>query len=189
MFVAALLVLALNSVALAQYYGGFGDYPYGGGYGHASTVQEGAQRGFADVVRSAGYANLKNAQAANINQDTYSKYLDNRLQRTQTYFENRKMNKAYRAELNGPKPTQEQLIRYAQEGVPDRAVALGIDLGGVDHPDAGIEHGIQIDDALAAETYDAFRRFQRTQPVAITAALSDDASTPPPIFIRTLLSA
>ena len=48
----------------------FGQYPglyYGMGsnnYRHASTVQEGAARGMADVIRSTGAANLMNSEAA-----------------------------------------------------------------------------------------------------------------------------
>jgi len=36
----------------------------GGGYHHASTVEEGAARGMADVIRSRGAANMMNSEAA-----------------------------------------------------------------------------------------------------------------------------
>ena len=51
-----LLPLFIPAVVQGQYYGGYGY--------HSSTLEEGVQRGAADLVRSYGMANLLNSQAA-----------------------------------------------------------------------------------------------------------------------------
>ncbi|QDU95916.1 hypothetical protein [Lignipirellula cremea] len=106
------VAFAASRTAVAQY-----PYGYGGGY-HASTAAEGAARGMADVVRSAGAANLMNSAAAQNYQQAYSSYLDNRLQATDTYFQMRQANTQYRAAAAGPRPTQEDLVRYSESRVP-----------------------------------------------------------------------
>lgn len=93
---------------------------WGGGYGHASTVEEGFQRGMADVIRSRGAANLLNSAAAGNWEDARTKYIQNRQLATQTYFEMQRMNKQYREEKRGPRPSSEDLYRYAKERAPDR---------------------------------------------------------------------
>jgi len=116
--VASAMMLAA-STGYAQF-GGFYDY-------HSSTVQEGAQRGFADVVRSAGEYNLNTAQAASVSQDAVSKYLDNRLQATNTYFEMRQANRQYRREQETPPLSSQQLYRIAAEKAPDKLAASDLD--------------------------------------------------------------
>lgn len=86
----------------------------------AATVGESYARGMSDMVRSAGEANLSNSEAAKNYADARSQELDNRLQATDTYFQMRAKNKAYRAAENGPRPTSEQLFRMAKEKAPDR---------------------------------------------------------------------
>jgi len=113
------LLVATRATVAQDYpppYGGYGAY----GGGHASTAEEGIARGFADVVRSAGYANLQNSEASKNYQDAYSSYLDNRLKGTQTYFEMRRMNKQYRESEARPRPTQEDLVRYSESRKPKR---------------------------------------------------------------------
>lgn len=97
-------------------------YPWllGYGYHHASTYEEGVQRGFADVVRSAGAANLMNSEAAKNYEDARRKYMDNRVYGTEKYFEMRQINRAARAAERGRQPTMEDLIRYASQRAPDR---------------------------------------------------------------------
>jgi len=95
-------------MASAQY-----EYSY-----HASTAEEGIQRGFADVIRSQGMANLYNAQAATEAQKARSAYLDNQYKATQTYFEMRRYNtEARRAERSSPLST-EQYVRLARVEAP-----------------------------------------------------------------------
>ena len=103
-----------------------GQWGYGGGY-HSSTLAEGVQRGHADVVRSAGMANLMNSEAAGNYEDARSKYLDNRLKGTQTYFEMRRINKESRQAEKGPRPTSEQLFRLAKDATPKSLAATELD--------------------------------------------------------------
>jgi hypothetical protein len=96
-------------------------YPYStysSSYGHASTLEEGAARGMADVVRSAGAAELMASEAAKNYEQARSMYFDNRLKFTQTYFDMKQLNQAYRQEARGQRPTSEQLFRIAHERAP-----------------------------------------------------------------------
>jgi hypothetical protein len=112
-----LLVMTGEQQALAQpgwYGGGYGGY----GYYHAATAGESYQRGFADMVRSAGIANLYNSQAALNYEDARSKDYDNRLKMTETYYTQRRMNQQYRSAERGAPATSEQLFRWAHRDVP-----------------------------------------------------------------------
>jgi hypothetical protein len=111
---AGALLWGTVSVATAQW-GGYGGYGY---YPHSSTVAEGYQRGFADVVRSAGIANLLDSQAANNYEDARAKDYDNRLKGTETYFTMRRINEQYRSAERGTPATSEQLFRWAHRDVP-----------------------------------------------------------------------
>jgi len=116
-----LLVFGNASTALAQSWHGYGNpWGYGSGYHHASTYEEGVQRGAADIIRSAGAANLMNSAAANNWQDAQRKYIENRVYGTDQYFEMRRMNRAARAAERGPKPTMEKLVRLAGARKPNR---------------------------------------------------------------------
>ncbi|QGJ71164.1 Hypothetical protein PBC10988_28670 [Planctomycetales bacterium 10988] len=123
------------------YYGGYGGY-------RASTAGEGYARGMASLIQSAGEANLLNSQAAINREAARSDYIDNRQKWTSTYFEMRKMNRAYRAEERGPAPSQEAVVRWAQVGVPDRLSASDLDplTGQIDWPRA-----------LMTEPFDGYR--------------------------------
>ncbi len=93
---------------------------WGGFWGayRPSTAAESYQRGFADVVRSAGAANLMNSAAAINVEQARSQYIDNRLKATQTYFDMKRYNRQYREETDKPRPTSEQLFRLAKEATP-----------------------------------------------------------------------
>jgi hypothetical protein len=115
--------------AWAQY-----PYPYGGyGYGYpntgASTVGQSYAMGMADLVQAAGQANLSNSEAAKNYEQASSMNLDNQLKGTQTYFEMRKMNTAYRkAEDSRFKGlTTEDSWRVAQENTPRRLRSTELD--------------------------------------------------------------
>jgi hypothetical protein len=110
---ASVLVLSVG-VARAQY-----DYPYGGSY-HASTAEEGIARGMADIVRSAGEANLRNSEAAINYEEARSRYFDNRLKGANTYFSLRRANREYREETKREPPTSEQIFRINQTRTPRR---------------------------------------------------------------------
>lgn len=94
---------------------------------YSSTVQEGAQRGFADVIRSKGQYNLDTAQAASTLQDAASKYLDNRMKATDTYFQMRQANAAYRKAEAIPALSSQQLFRLAAEQAPKTLTSSDLD--------------------------------------------------------------
>ena len=92
--IAGFVILLLPAALCGQDWG----YSY-----HASTAEEGIQRGYADVVRSQGMANLLNSQAATQYEEARKSYIENRMQATQTYFEMRRYNtEARKAERSTP---------------------------------------------------------------------------------------
>ena len=131
--VALLAVVLATAVCIpfapAQYHH-YPPYGYGwggGGYHHASTYEEGFQRGMADVIRSRGLANLLNSEAAINTEEARSAYIDNRAKWTQTYFEMRQMNRQYRQAERGPRPSAEDIYRYSKERLPDRLSPTELD--------------------------------------------------------------
>lgn len=90
---------------------------WGGGY-HASTAAEGAARGMADVVRSAGDYNLATSAAAINMTEAQRRSIENSREFTDAYFDLREVNRKARAAERGPRLTQEELIRIAQSGAP-----------------------------------------------------------------------
>ena len=93
-----LFLVGAPAPARAQYAGvpgGGGDLWYRPTY--SSTYEEGVQRGYADIVRSQGMANLMNSEAAKKYEEARREYLDNRLKATQTYFEMRRVNQEARS--------------------------------------------------------------------------------------------
>ncbi len=113
------MLLAVGA-ARAQWGGDWGRY-------HSSTAAEGYQRGFADVVRSAGAANLMNSAAAKNVEEARSQYIDNRLKATKTYFEMKRYNKDYKDATSKPRPTSEQLFRLAKDATPKRLSPAELD--------------------------------------------------------------
>jgi len=87
---------------------------------HASTAAESAANGMANIMTSAGAANLANSAAAINYEQARSQYIDNRLKNTQTYFEMKRVNSEYRNASKTPRPTSEQLFRLAKDATPDR---------------------------------------------------------------------
>jgi hypothetical protein len=114
-------VTALAQFPAPYYWGGSNNYH------HASTAEEGFQRGMADVIRSQGAANLMNSEAAINVEKARSEYIDNRMQWTNTYFEMQKVNREARAAKKGPTPTQEQLVRFAKADLPNRVAPSQLD--------------------------------------------------------------
>ena len=114
---------AVRGQGLAPYFGAVGP----GSYHHASTAAEGAQRGMADVIRSQGAANLMNSEAMINVEEARSKYIQNRLQWTDTYFQMKTINKQYRDAQRRPPPSPQQAIRLNQQRLPDRLSAQKVD--------------------------------------------------------------
>jgi hypothetical protein len=72
----------------------------------------------ADYTRSVGAANLMNSQAASNWEDTRTKNIQNRVYSTEAYFDMRRINREARAAESGPRPTQEDMARYARARMP-----------------------------------------------------------------------
>ena len=85
---------------------------------HSSTAAESGMRGMSDLVRSRGQAAYDASEAAINLTQARSAQIDNQYKWTQTYFAMRQENRAGRAALTSPRPTEEQLIRFAQAGRP-----------------------------------------------------------------------
>ncbi len=124
---ASLIVLGATLLVHAQGYVPYFTAVGPGSYRHASTAEEGAARGIADVIRSQGAANLMNSEAAINIQEARRRYIENRLQGTQTYFEMKQINQQYRDAQRSPPPTQQQAIRMSKSRLPDRLSANKID--------------------------------------------------------------
>lgn len=126
----------LAATPVAAQWGGWGGGYGGWGMSWASTAQQGADMGLAAVVRSQGYANLQNSEAAKNWEDAKSMEMQNRLRWTETYFEMRKVNHEKRAEEAGPPITQEQAIALAKMAAPVRLQSTQLDpvTGHIEYP-------------------------------------------------------
>ncbi|MGD0516639.1 MAG: hypothetical protein ABSA26_03820 [Thermoguttaceae bacterium] len=117
-FVFVLPAVLAAALCLAQgFYGGYGGYsPYINN--QATTVGQSYAYGMSDVIRSKGSANLMNSQAAINATEAQKNEIQNHEQYASTYFKMQKENRAAVAEERGPRPTAEDLVRYAQMGKP-----------------------------------------------------------------------
>ena len=110
-------LLGYSGAAWAQY-----GLWYGGPYGYgpfSSTLEEGVQRGFADVIRSAGLGNLASAQAA-VNWAQAARLdAENNYRLLQGYFEARRMNREYQHSINRM-PPPEAVLRFLETLRPKR---------------------------------------------------------------------
>lgn len=116
-------------------WGGFGWG--GGGWGnYASTAQQGASYGMAQMMRAQGYQNLLNSEAAKNWEQATTLDMQNRLQWTETYFEMRKVNREARAAEAPPPVTHERAIRLAKMAAPRRLESTQLDpvTGQIDYP-------------------------------------------------------
>ncbi len=123
------LVLSWNSPAFAYRRGrgrgwGYGGWGYGGygGYGAGSTPAGSFLAGSAMLTYAAGQYNLNTSAAAKNYQQAYSQWIDNQKKRTETYFDMRRMNASYRAEMEAqhPHPTSDQIAAFNKSRDPDR---------------------------------------------------------------------
>jgi hypothetical protein len=133
LFLASATVWIGTGLARAQWGGGWGG---GWGMNWSSTAQEGADMGLAAVVRSQGYANLKNSEAAKNWEEAKTLEMQNRLRWTETYFEMRRVNRESRAAEAGPRVTQEQAIALARMRAPPRLPSTQLDpvTGHIEYP-------------------------------------------------------
>ena len=98
----------------------FGDgVVVGGGYPFkASTPAESFARGAADVIRAQGEFNRLTSEAAINWQEAKARAIVNARDYVDAYFRNRQANRDYRRAERGPRPTAEDLERYAQAMKP-----------------------------------------------------------------------
>jgi hypothetical protein len=114
------LVAFLPLATQAQYFGDSSQT-------FSSTVEEGAQRGYADVVRSYGMASLLNAQAVNQIEQARKQYIENQMRAVQTYIDAHRLNTEYRNAAR-PRPLSlEQYVRLAREQAPEPLTATQLD--------------------------------------------------------------
>lgn len=112
----AAVFLTAVSPAYSQYAGG--DYdPF---TIRSSTIQEGMQRGTADVLRSQGLRAKLNAEAAVTFGQAYQQSLENGMAALETLYDMRKRAKTLRMAERGSRPDPETLARFARNGRPDR---------------------------------------------------------------------
>ncbi len=97
---------------------GYGVPQYGWYHHHSSTAAEGYLRGRAAVVRSRGYANYFNSQAAINNTIARRNNIENSLYGTNAYFNMREINRQARADERGPRQTEEARVRIAKKAAP-----------------------------------------------------------------------
>lgn len=105
-------------------------------YHHASTYEEGVQRGAADLVRAWGDFAYNRSLAMINYEEARGRYIENRVDATKAYFDMRAINRQARAEEAGPRPTREDAERYARNRVPNRLATHELDptLGNVNWP-------------------------------------------------------
>lgn len=126
LIIAAVGFTSLAGVASAQSGGGLPQPVNSVYYGHASTIQEGVQRGRADLVRAYGESNYWNSLAAINREQARSAYMDNKLKAVHTYFQMRAANREYvRAE--NPRLSPEQIERMAKTALPPRPTVSQLD--------------------------------------------------------------
>lgn len=97
------------------------------GYYHASTLAEGAQTGFANVVAASGQANLMNSEAVQNLTQARSQEINNKVQWSQSYQSMRLQHREYMKQMNGPRVTDEVIARNARAGMPKRLGSAELD--------------------------------------------------------------
>lgn len=123
----AAILLSATSPAFAYRRGrGYGGYGYGGyggyGYGAGSTPAGSFLAGAAMLTNASGQFNYYTSMGARNYQQAYSQWIDNQKKREQTYFDMRRMNASYRAEMEmqHPHPTSDQIIAFSKSRDPER---------------------------------------------------------------------
>ncbi len=104
----------------------------------ASTPLEGHARGLSEIIRARGAYNLMTAEALEQMTEAARKDMLNREEWTHTYFRLREANRTYRDKEGSPRPTPEDIVRYAQMGKPERLSPGEIDpvTGSIAWPEA-----------------------------------------------------
>jgi hypothetical protein len=103
------------------YYGGWGGWGFGGwGWGAGSTAAGSYLTGLGNAIRAQGQYNLDTSAAAINLAEAAKRDIENQKLWTQTYFEMRNINQAYRSAQRRPPAPPETWVRLAQNAAPDR---------------------------------------------------------------------
>lgn len=104
---------AVPAATTVNAYGG-----YGGNGGGASTAAGSAMNGMANAISAKGNYNLSTSAAAINMTQARKNSIQNQQLYEDTYFQMREANQAYQKAQIGPRPTQEQLARWARDAAP-----------------------------------------------------------------------
>ncbi len=140
-------------------YGGYGGFGMGwgmGGWGVGSTAGGSILTGMGNAIRAQGQYNLDTSAAAINMTEAQRREMENSKLWTQTYFEKRRINQAYRDSQRRPPGNSETWMRLAQAGAPARLSASALDpvTGRINWPagllsDAFQTERAQLDQAFA----------------------------------------
>lgn len=84
-------------------------------------------KGLEDAIRSSSQTNMRPSMAGVDREQARSMSYDNQAKKTQTYFENRRANRAYRDAERTPRASRADLERYARDATPDRLTSRQYD--------------------------------------------------------------
>lgn len=96
----------------------------------ASTPIQGILQGEAEVIRAAGTYNRLTSEAANIDQDTYSKALDNNIKAVEYFYKKKEIHDYAVKKMRKPPLSAEALARINQSRSPKRLDRNQIDPAG-----------------------------------------------------------
>jgi hypothetical protein len=115
-------------------YYGFGGFGGGGGgwgwglnNGIGSTAAGSYLGGLGEAIRAQGQYNLMSSQAAINLQEADRRAMENQINWTNTYFEKRRINQAYKDANRGPRPSHSDWVRLAQDNAPKRLQSNSLD--------------------------------------------------------------
>jgi hypothetical protein len=138
----AISLFALSAQAQAQMVATDAAGRTPGYYGYSSTLQEGVQHGYADVLRAEGCRAYDMSRAASQFEDAREKSLENHQQAVQQYYALRELNQAYRnTKSTKPAPKSSSVVKVSHPAVPSSAAILSN--GRIDWPAAleGLDAG------------------------------------------------
>jgi hypothetical protein len=107
--------------------GGWGWGGWGGNMGVGSTAAGSYMTGMGNAIRAQGQFNLDTSAAAINLTEADRRSIENNKLWTETYFEKRRINQAYRDSQRRAPGNSETWIRLAQSGVPARLTTTALD--------------------------------------------------------------
>ncbi len=99
-------------------YGGMGGFGWGGMGGIGSTAAGSYLGGLSMAIRSQGQYNLMTSEAAINWQEADKRRMENQVNWTNTYFEKRRINQAYKQSQQGPRPSHSDWVRLCKKQCP-----------------------------------------------------------------------